>query len=98
MTPFPYTLITGAGSGLGKCFALEFARRGRNLILCDIQLEKLQKTALEVREKYLVNIEILSADLSNKPDLHKMIKSIKDKNLSINCLVNNAGQGGFGDI
>ncbi|CAH2285422.1 retinol dehydrogenase 10 [Pelobates cultripes] len=45
-------LITGAGSGLGRLFALEFARRRAQLVLWDINSQSNEETADMVREIY----------------------------------------------
>ncbi|KAL2097404.1 hypothetical protein ACEWY4_006611 [Coilia grayii] len=45
-------LITGAGSGLGRLFAKEFARRGATLVLWDINREGNEETAEMVRDIY----------------------------------------------
>lgn len=43
-------VITGAGSGLGRLFAQEFARRRATLVLWDINRESNEETAEIVRE------------------------------------------------
>lgn len=45
-------VITGAGSGLGRLFALEFARRRATLVLWDINRQANEDTAEMVREIY----------------------------------------------
>ncbi|XP_006004567.2 retinol dehydrogenase 10-A [Latimeria chalumnae] len=45
-------LITGAGSGLGRLFALEFARRRALLVLWDINSQGNEETAEMVRKIY----------------------------------------------
>ncbi|KAG8536351.1 hypothetical protein GDO81_026558, partial [Engystomops pustulosus] len=45
-------LITGAGSGLGRLFALEFARRRAQLVLWDINTQSNEETAGMVRHIY----------------------------------------------
>lgn len=42
-------VITGAGRGLGKAFALKYAEEGARLLLPDISLERAEKTAAEIR-------------------------------------------------
>lgn len=42
-------IVTGAGRGLGKAFALAYAREGAKLLLPDISLERAEKTAEEIR-------------------------------------------------
>ena len=34
----PYAIVTGAGSGIGRSFALELAKRGGDVICADIKL------------------------------------------------------------
>ena len=45
-------VITGAGSGLGRLFAKEFARRRAVLVLWDINSQSNEETAEMVREIY----------------------------------------------
>jgi NAD(P)-dependent dehydrogenase (short-subunit alcohol dehydrogenase family) len=42
-------IVTGAGRGLGKAFALGYAAEGAELLLPDISLERAEKTAAEIR-------------------------------------------------
>jgi 3-oxoacyl-[acyl-carrier protein] reductase len=52
MTPIlqdKIAIVTGAGRGLGKAFAIEYARQGAKLLLPDISLERADKTAAEIR-------------------------------------------------
>lgn len=42
-------IVTGAGRGLGKAFALKFAEEGAKLLLPDISLERAERTAEEIR-------------------------------------------------
>ncbi len=44
-----WTLITGAGSGIGRALALELAPRGHNLILAGRTVRKLEDVAETVR-------------------------------------------------
>jgi 3-oxoacyl-[acyl-carrier protein] reductase len=42
-------IVTGAGRGLGKAFALKYAEEGAKLLLPDISLERAEKTAAQIR-------------------------------------------------
>ena len=44
-------IITGAGRGLGKAFALKYAEEGAKLFLPDISLERAEETAKEIKAK-----------------------------------------------
>ncbi|MFI8125056.1 SDR family NAD(P)-dependent oxidoreductase [Acinetobacter sp. ABJ-A23_2] len=39
-----YAVVTGAGSGIGRSFALELAKRGGNVVCADINLETAEET------------------------------------------------------
>ncbi|HIE1081122.1 SDR family NAD(P)-dependent oxidoreductase [Acinetobacter baumannii] len=39
-----YAVVTGAGSGIGRSFALELAKRGGNVVCADINLEAAEET------------------------------------------------------
>ncbi len=45
-------VITGAGGGLGRLFAMEFARRRATLVLWDINSHSNEETAEMVRQIY----------------------------------------------
>ena len=52
MTPLlkdKIAIVSGAGRGLGKAFALRYAEEGATLLLPDIGLERAEKTAEEIR-------------------------------------------------
>ena len=59
-----YTLITGSSQGIGKGYALEFAKRGHNLLLVALPEPKLEETAEEIKEKFDVKVDTLGIDLS----------------------------------
>lgn len=64
-------LITGAGSGLGRLFALEFARRRALLVLWDINTQSNEETAGMVRLIYREMAEAAAAAASRgkrRPD------------------------------
>ncbi len=82
------SLITGAASGIGRAMAERFAEAGSDLILIDIQDEKLHQVRSELN-RYGVKIKIFKVDLSRKPQIDRLW--IKIKNNLPDILVNNAG-------
>lgn len=44
-----FAVITGAGSGIGRAFALELARRGGQVVCSDIDLDSAEVTAADIR-------------------------------------------------
>jgi NAD(P)-dependent dehydrogenase (short-subunit alcohol dehydrogenase family) len=43
-------VVTGAGSGMGKVAALEYGRRGSNVLVADLDEETATQTATAIRE------------------------------------------------
>ncbi|MCZ6747830.1 MAG: SDR family NAD(P)-dependent oxidoreductase, partial [SAR324 cluster bacterium] len=41
-------VVTGAASGIGRCMALDFARRGMKVVGADIEVGPLEKVCAEV--------------------------------------------------
>jgi 3-oxoacyl-[acyl-carrier protein] reductase len=84
-------LITGAGRGIGKAIALEFAKEGSNVI---INYNKSKNEAEEVKneiEKLGSKAIAIKADVSKKDDVEKMVETILKEFKRIDILVNNAG-------
>ena len=53
-------IITGGGTGLGKAMGSYFLTLGANLVITSRKLEVLQKTALEMKEKFGGSVLALS--------------------------------------
>ena len=86
------SLITGAGSGIGRSFAKHLASQGYDLILIDKDKEKLEDLSKELSNEYLQEIEIRVVNLSDQAELNNLKDYVlKIDNLEI--LINNAGFG-----
>jgi short-subunit dehydrogenase len=90
----PRALATGASSGIGNAFAERFAKDGFDLILAARRRDRLEELARHLQEKYLVNVEVLVADLS-KPDSLRTIEQRVAEDSALEMFVNNAGFGGY---
>lgn len=44
-------VVTGAGSGIGRAFAMELAQRGGRVVCSDIVLERAEETARLIHDK-----------------------------------------------
>jgi NAD+-dependent farnesol dehydrogenase len=88
-----YALITGASSGIGRSFAIEWAKRGKNLLLVSLPGTGLPELATEIGNTYGVDCHILELDLM-ETDAHKKVYDYaRQNNLQVNVLINNAGIG-----
>jgi len=90
-------LITGASSGIGKQTAIEFAKKGANLILVARRKEKLELVAKEL-EKFKTSVLVCPCDVSDKDQVKEMSKIVLEKFDSIDILVNNAGFAIYGSV
>jgi uncharacterized protein len=93
-----YTLITGASSGIGECFARAFARRGHDLVLTARSEGKLSQLAADLVREHSVRVEVMAADLSVRDAAPRLVAMLNQRNLSISALVNNAAFGARGEF
>jgi 3-oxoacyl-[acyl-carrier protein] reductase len=82
-------IITGAGRGLGKAFALRFAEEGAKLLLPDISLERAQNTAGEIKSKGGEAYAMLT-DISDEKATQKMADEVVRLYGKVDILLNNA--------
>lgn len=85
-------LITGASEGLGMEFAKLFAGKGFSLILVARNEDKLQKIASELCSTH-IQIAIYARDLSRIENAEYIYNDLREKNIRIDYLINNAGFG-----
>ena len=86
-------LITGASSGLGAEFARQLAARGTSLVLVAPEGEALEQVADELTGRFPVDVEVLTADLLDEPQLQKVVRRLTNPDRPIDMLVNSAGFG-----
>ena len=86
-----YFVVTGASEGLGRCFALELARKGINLILIALPGRALEELAESIKNQGPDCVAV-GADLTDKKALFSVCAELMDYDI---CgLINDAGTGG----
>lgn len=88
-------LITGASSGIGFELAKIHASKGDNLVLVARSIDKLNQLKTEIEAQFKVNVYNIEKDLSVINSPLEVYEEIKQNNIQIDYLINNAG---FGDI
>jgi 3-oxoacyl-[acyl-carrier protein] reductase len=83
-------LVTGAAQGIGRAVGLLLARNGADIVVSDINLEKAEETAKEIRAIGPKAMAV-KVDVSNLSDVERMVEAIIEKLAKIDILVNNAG-------
>ena len=83
-------LVTGAAQGIGKAVALLLARNGADIVVSDINLEKAEEAANEIKSIGRKALAV-KGDVANWNDVERMVEIILEKFAKIDILVNNAG-------
>ncbi len=83
-------LVTGAASGIGKCIATEFAKKGADIALNDIARAQLAKTCQEIK-RVGVTAKQFVFDVSDGKEVRRSIDEVEKMMGKIDILVNNAG-------
>lgn len=102
LTTRAFAVVTGAGSGIGRAFAVELARRGGEVLCSDIDPESAQETADSIKAAG-GRAWALQCDVSVRSDMEALAEQA-DALLSepVNLVINNAGVGvggkNIGDI
>lgn len=82
-------LITGAAAGIGRAVAIRFSREGANVVLVDINEEKLAVVTKEI-EKYTENVVALTCNVSNEMEVYQTVRKAEKIFRKVDILVNNA--------
>lgn len=89
-------LITGGTSGIGLELAKLFARDGNDLIIVARDESELKQTAELLQNGYQTKVETISKDLFNPDAAFEVYDELKARNVQVDILVNDAGQGQYG--
>jgi 3-oxoacyl-[acyl-carrier protein] reductase len=80
-------LVTGAGSGIGKCIAETYAREGARVALADLNVDAAKSAARAIGN----NAIALRCDVSKKTDVDGAVEEALAAFGALDILVNNAG-------
>ncbi len=83
-------IITGAASGIGREFAIRLAQLGTNLVLSDINMNRLEEVKKET-ETLGVRTVIMEVDVTKKAQVKNMAKTAIKEMGDIHFVFSNAG-------
>jgi len=97
VTSHKYALITGASSGIGLELAKLFAKDQYNLVIVGRNEQDLSAIAAQLATEGVDVIPIVR-DLFNREEVFSLYQEVKSRNIDIEVLVNDAGQGLYGEF
>ena len=89
-------VVTGAGSGMGKAFALRWAAEGMNVVIGDIQQDALDATAQEIKDVG-ASVVAVRTDVSKLTDIEALADAAEAAFGPVHLVNNNAGVEGYLD-
>ena len=92
-------LVSGAGSGIGRCYARQLAALGYDLVLVGDNRQHLETVRRELAEGFpQCDIRIVVCDLARVGAARELFDRTQADGLAIDVLINNAGMFSFRDI
>lgn len=86
-----YALITGASSGIGLELAKLFARDKHNIILIARREERLRQLSRDLENDNDIKTLVISKDLSQPQSAQEIYDLLKQNDIIVDYLINNAG-------
>ncbi|MBT1711453.1 SDR family oxidoreductase [Fulvivirgaceae bacterium PWU5] len=93
-----YAVVTGGTSGIGYELARLLAKDGYNLILAARHEQDLIRVSNELKTEFGIDVISISKDLFVPANAFELYNDVKTKNLGIEILINDAGQGQYGEF
>ncbi|HEY0829165.1 MAG TPA: SDR family oxidoreductase [Bacilli bacterium] len=80
-------VVTGAGGGMGRHIALELAKQGARLAICDINETNLEETAQRIKNIGAVVVSV-KTDITNEEEVIEFYKKIAQEYNTLDILIN----------
>src|SRR6478672_1120040 len=94
----PTALITGGSGGIGLETAKVLARKDYDLVLVARNRDALEAAAGQIEGKHTVSVHVFAADLGRREAPEAIFDFLRNENIPIEVLVNNAGFGLGGEF
>lgn len=89
-----YAVVTGAGSGIGRSFAVELAKRGGTIVCADINLDAADETVQMIKRLTSAEAFAVQCDVGNQDQMQALADQAEQlMKHPVTLLINNAGVG-----
>ena len=85
-------IVTGAGAGIGRAVASEFAREGARVVIAELREQKGLKAAEAIRKEHGAEVLALRTDVRSEEDVKHMVAETVKRYGRVDVLVNNAAK------
>lgn len=82
-------LVTGAAVGIGRAVAIKFAAEGANVVIVDVNYDKLCSVKSEI-EAFTKNVLAVECDITDERKVYETVKYAESVFGNVDILVNNA--------
>lgn len=86
-----FAVITGAASGMGKCYALQLAEKGYGIVVVDINDAAAHELSNEITSRYGVAAPVMCLDLTLDDAAELIVGQCRENGWQVEILINNAG-------
>lgn len=93
-----WAVVTGGGSGIGRCYALRLAKLGYNILVAGERIPPLEETKRLIEQESKVEVRYLSIDLARLEAAGELFAFTQKEKMNVNVLINNAGIFSFCDM
>jgi short-subunit dehydrogenase len=98
MNMLKYALVTGGTSGIGLEIAKLFAKDNYNLVIVARSEPELYSVSEQLKAINDIDVVTLSKDLFNPENAFALYDELREQGITIDALVNDAGQGQYGEF
>ncbi len=85
-------IVTGAGAGIGRAVATEFAKEGANVVIAELREEKAVEAAKAIESETGKSVLALRTDVRSEEDIKAAVARTVSEFGRIDLLVNNAAK------
>lgn len=93
-----YAVVTGGTSGIGYELAKLLAKDGYNLVIVARNEQELNTVSRELNTKFNVDVITMPMDLFDPKNAFEVHEQVKKRDIDVAILVNDAGQGQYGEF